>query len=168
MPSYGRTGGAYAVEGADAGKFAGDHMSPKYQILRTVSNFDFTKGITPEVLEALNSLGIGTFTSNGRDKVFVTGAKHPEFEGDTEIDLIRAFGDGGKAWQYGVGPMGGAPAVPTLPVLGGGLPTSGMTTPMPPGITAPTDDSTFAALQRRLQEILGNPDRDALMAQMRR
>jgi hypothetical protein len=92
----------YALEGFDPAKLASDHNSPKYQIGRTIQQFDPSAGITPELLAALNALGIGDFTQLSGDKLSVGGNVDPRFEGYTTIDLIRNFtGEGDKAWQYG-------------------------------------------------------------------
>ena len=94
---------AYAMEGFDSGKLGNaEHNTPKYQIARAIQNFDPKAGVTPEVLAALNALGIGTFEGQG-DKVRVSGNMDPRFEGYTTIDLVRGFRGpgGGQAWQYG-------------------------------------------------------------------
>jgi hypothetical protein len=103
-PEYGKAAGKYAnlLEGWDTGKLNSEHASPKYMIGRTLSNFDPRAGITGEVLEALNSLGLGTFTGQG-DKAKVSGNVDPRFEGWTEFDFSRDFGnpDNPGNWQYG-------------------------------------------------------------------
>lgn len=96
-------GGGYRLEGFDSGKLGNaEHNTPKYQIARALQNFDPKAGVTPEVLAALNALGIGTFEGQG-DKVRVSGNMDPRFEGYTTIDLVRGFKGpgGGQAWQYG-------------------------------------------------------------------
>ena len=96
------TWGQYTPEGYNTGKIAEGHDSPKYQIGQVLSNFDYRQGITPEVLNALNALGLGTFEQIGNDKVRVTGDVDPRFGGEkyTTIDLIRDAAGGGAAWQY--------------------------------------------------------------------
>lgn len=114
--------------GIDAGKFDSAHDSPKYQVLRTLSHFDPSQGITADVLGALNQLGLGTF-SGERDKLRVGGQVDPRFEGYTEMDLIQGFNDPNnktKTWGYGAinpnQPQGGAPSMGgVMPGMGGGL-----------------------------------------------
>lgn len=92
--------GPHMPEGLDPGKVASGHTSPKYSIMQILSQFDPAGGITDQILEQLNALGIGTF-SGGGDKLTVGGNVDPRFEGFTELDLIRNFtGDGSSAWTY--------------------------------------------------------------------
>jgi hypothetical protein len=49
--NYSSWGGS-SVAGLDANKVQSGHDSPKYQIAKVLSNFDPTKGITGEVLNA--------------------------------------------------------------------------------------------------------------------
>lgn len=88
--------------GIDANKFNDtSYMSPKYQVLRTLSGFDPNKGVTPEVLAALNTLGLGDFTGSG-DNLYVGGSNlSPEWNGYTAIDVIRDEGGGNDLWGYG-------------------------------------------------------------------
>jgi len=166
-PSYGKTVGQYGnrLEGFDAGKLSSEHASPKYQIGRTLSNFDPTKGVTPEVLDALNTLGIGTFSGKG-DRLTVGGNVDPRFEGYTNIDVVRDLGQGG--WQYGAE----NPNAPQAPQGAPGM--MGMSGPSSfQGIQSlmPTDTNYYNTLQAKLQEILGGApalDRNALIAQMSR
>ena len=108
-PSYGKSVGQYGnqLEGFDAGKLNSEHASPKYLIGRTLSNFDPRQGVTPEVLSALNSLGIGQF-SGSKDKLSIANGD-PRFEGVNALDVVRDF-EGGGGWQYGV--EGGPTAAP--------------------------------------------------------
>lgn len=104
-PDYGRTVGQYVgpqyFGSYDEAKFNDPtHDSPKYQTLRALSHFDPSKGVTPEVIAALNSLNLGTFSGSG-DKVTLANAD-PRWDGMTGADLITDFGPGGKN-QWGVG-----------------------------------------------------------------
>ncbi len=107
--------------GIDKGKYDSGHDSPKYQVLRALSGFDPTQGVTPDVLNALNGLGLGTF-SGDRDKIRVGGQVDPRFNGFTEFDLIRGFNDQNnpdKKWGFG---GTGAPGQPDhQPQQGGGM-----------------------------------------------
>ncbi len=103
--------GSYMPEGYDPQKIASGHDSPKYQVGRTVSQFDPSAGLTPEVIAALNNLGIGDFSAIDGDKLRVTGNMDPRFEGVTEFDMIRAFSGGpngeGRDPHWGWGAIGG-------------------------------------------------------------
>lgn len=88
--------GQYGIEGIDAGKVASGHASPKYQIARIQSHFDPTQGVTPDMLSALNSLGIGDF-SGGKDWIYVNNGVD-KFDGVKGADIIRNEGPQG-AWQ---------------------------------------------------------------------
>ncbi len=121
--------GQYGVEGLDKAKIDAGHDSPKYQIGRIQSHFDPTKGVTPEMIDALNGLTyqgqkMGNFrfdpkaTSN--DWLYVDDGVS-KFDGVKGGDIVRNSGPGG-AWQgwggsYGLGPDGGS--LPE-PAQGGG------------------------------------------------
>lgn len=107
--------GAFRPEGLDETKVTSGHNSPKYQIARIQSHFDPTKGITPEMLDALNALGIGTF-SGQNDRLTVSGNIDPAFEGVTGSDIVKGFKTGQGVWQ-GWGTGGTGPGVaPSAPV----------------------------------------------------
>jgi hypothetical protein len=166
---YGGTMGKFGVgAGYDQGKLANaDHLSPKYQIGRTLSNFDPKAGITPDVLSALNSLNIGTF-SGGKDKLTVGGNVDPRFEGYTNMDVIGGFNDPNnpnKSWGYQAdNPNAPADAAPQ----GGG----GMGGQFAPTINGPLDQqlggNPLEAIQAALAKYgQGNrPNMDALLAQL--
>jgi hypothetical protein len=131
VPPPATTGwGQYTPEGFDANKMSSGHSTPKYQIGQALSNFDYSQGITEDVLNALRGLGIGDVRQLSKDKVEFYGNVDPRFEGKTTIDLLRgASGPGGpQAWQYGLddGPAAQvasqAPAfqMPQLNLGGGG------------------------------------------------
>jgi hypothetical protein len=162
-----------SMKGFNDDKFGNEeHTTPKYQIARTLQNFDPAQGVTPELLAALNALGIGTF-SGQKDKVHVSGAVDPRFEGYTTIDLVEGFNNpnGTKSWQYGAinpnAPAEQASAAPAAAAGGYGGPSSTS------AINAlfPSDMSTHQTLEQRLQEILGGAsalDRRALLSMMTR
>ena len=114
--------GQYAnrLEGFDSTKLNSGHNSPKYQIARALSNFDPRQGVTPDVLAALNGLGIGQFSGSG-DKVSIANGD-PRFEGVNSIDLVRVFHDpnGTGGWQYGAEGLAPAAAAPRAGIGGGG------------------------------------------------
>lgn len=92
---------ANKLEGFDRGKLDSGHDSPKYQFGRTMSQFDPKGGITQEMLDALNALGLGTVSGKvGGDKIAIGGNVDPRFEGVTEFDIIRDLENGG-GWQWG-------------------------------------------------------------------
>jgi hypothetical protein len=95
-------GQTYATEGFDANKIARGHDSPKYQARAVFERFDPKAGVTPELLDALNQLNIGTFTG-GKDKIHVGGNVDPRFGDVTSFDVVRGYNGpgGGQAWQWG-------------------------------------------------------------------
>lgn len=111
--------GQYAVEGLDPNKVAGGHDSPKYQIARIQSHFDPTKGVTQEMIDALNTLTyqgqkLGNFRfdpkATSQDWLYVDDGVG-KFNGVKGADIIRDSGEHG-AWQgwggsWGLGPNGG-------------------------------------------------------------
>lgn len=106
---------ASSLEGYDSGKLNDPNKhDPKYDIGRIESHYDPHKGITPEMLAELNKLGYGTFSGQG-DKLHVDGGS-PEFEGVSDFDVARDFGNGGWQWQ----PEGGSSSQgSSSPTLGG-------------------------------------------------
>jgi hypothetical protein len=115
--------GQYAgkLEGFDSGKLKSEHNSPKYAFGRTMSQFDPKGGITQEMLDALNALGMGTVSGKvGGDKISIGGNVDPRFEGVTEFDIIRDLENGG-GWQWGgLNGKAAAEAGPTPQGQGGG------------------------------------------------
>jgi hypothetical protein len=104
--------------GINREKYDSAHDSPKYQILRELSKYDPSQGVTADVLAGLNALGLGTFTGQ-KDKINVGGQIDPRFEGYTEFDLIRGFNDPNnqsKKWGFG---GTGAPGQPDYKPQGG-------------------------------------------------
>lgn len=94
--------GAFAsqMSGFDTAKFSDlSHNTPKYQLARAMSNFDPRQGITPEVLAALNGLGLGTFEGLDEDEVRLRDG-HADFGGISEFDLIEGFDGGNGKWAY--------------------------------------------------------------------
>jgi hypothetical protein len=138
--------GQYAnrLEGFDAGKLNSAHDSPKYQIGRALSQFDPRQGVTPDVLAALNKLGIGEFAGSG-DKLSIAHGD-PRFEGVSSLDVVRGFKDptGTGGWQYGVD--GPAPS-------GGGAPGGGLQAPG--GIASLLQGSGTSNIASALQQISG-------------
>ena len=89
------------LEGFDMNKMNSGHDSPKYQFGRVMSQFDPKGGITQDMLNALNALGLGTVSGNiGGDKIQLGGNIDPRFNGETGFDLIRDLENGG-GWQWG-------------------------------------------------------------------
>ena len=148
--------GQYAnrLEGFSSDKLNNGRDSPKYQIGRVLSQFDPSQGLTPELLNALNALGIGDFTSNGRDKVSVANAD-PRFQDLTELDLIRGYNQGGLGWQYGVENAAAPTAGPGVSAL-----VSQLMTPRQPPVSTPPaptpvpDQAPSGDAGTRVQQIL--------------
>lgn len=94
----------YSISGWDSDKMNDpNHNTSKYMIGRILAGFDPNKGITPDVINALNGLGIGTFSSDGGDGLHVSGGRD-DFGGMNVWDAIRGYkaGDGNASWQFGV------------------------------------------------------------------
>jgi hypothetical protein len=168
-PTTKGTVGAYKLEGYDPQKLASGHNSPKYQIGRTISQFDPRQGITPEVIAALNALGLGTFEGSGQN-LRVGADASPEFEGYTGWgDMIRGYQGGAgenAAWQYGINnsmdpPAGGGGIGSGLggmnaqQAMGGGV-----------GLNALLSGDAFTRIQEALSKIngQGQVNLDALLA----
>lgn len=147
--------------GYDQAKLASGHDSPKYQIGRTLQKFDPQQGVTPEVLAALNALGLGNFSGSG-DKVNIANGD-PRFNGVTAIDLARDFSHadgstGASEWDFGVDDgSGGAAAAPSQP--GETLYDNGGVIGTPSAAQSP-QDSLYERLLRQLQETVGTPGAD--------
>jgi hypothetical protein len=148
--------------GIDKGKYDSGHDSPKYQVLRSLSGFDPSKGVTPEVLAALNGLGLGTF-SGDRDKIRVGGQIDPRFNGHTEFDLIRGFNDQNnpsKKWGFG-GTEG-----PGQPQSGGGGIGAGMSVAQG-GLHSLLQGNPLQGIQAAIGQYAGQGDNlKALLAQL--
>lgn len=110
--------------GYDAGKFNDPNKkSAKYQIGHTLAGFDPTQGITPDVVNALNGLGLGTFSGSG-DKLNLSGltdaGRQAGLTGNyTGADFIQGFKSGNGKWGYS-DPFAEAAAGGGQPVRGGG------------------------------------------------
>ncbi len=94
------------LAGFDQAKFGKN--DPKYNMASVFSNFDPSKGVTPDLINALNGLGIGNFSGNG-DKIHVDNGAG-EFNGVSDIDAIQGFHSGNPMWAYQ--PEGGGGATP--------------------------------------------------------
>jgi hypothetical protein len=105
------------LEGFDGGKLQDPNKhDPKYDFARVASQFDPTQGLTPEMLQQLNGLGYGTF-SGQNDKLHVDNGD-PMFNGISDFDVARDYGQGG--WQWA--PEGGQGADPMQAALGASSP----------------------------------------------
>lgn len=99
-PDYSRLNGGYSLDKLnDPNK-----QSAKYVMGRTLAGFDPTKGITPEVVDALNKLGYGTF-SGANDKLSLSGlteaGKKAGLVGDYQnADFNEGFHTGQGKWSY--------------------------------------------------------------------
>jgi hypothetical protein len=158
----------YGLEGFDQGKLDSGHDSPKYRVGRALQGFDPAQGLTPEVIAALNALGIGTF-SGERDKLSVT-SDDPRWNGVTKFDVGRDFskGDGSTgsdAWSFQNDMPGqNAPAGGEQPI-GNDMFAGQMPGAMSQSAVDPfAGQSTYQSLLARLREVLGgeNPEQAAL------
>jgi hypothetical protein len=92
----------FALGGWDAGKLASGHDSPKYQIGRVLEQFDPKAGLGQAgLMDKLNTLGIGQFSSDGGDGMRVANGD-PRFEGMNAWDAIQGSKGGDAGWQFGV------------------------------------------------------------------
>lgn len=102
-----------APQGYDAAKWARGHASPKYMIADAIGGMDLSRGLTPEALDRLNALGIGTFTPEGQGgKVRLSGNIDPRFGGVDLIDLVEDAASGRGRFQYHIPGAGGGAASP--------------------------------------------------------
>lgn len=153
------------LEGFDADKLASGHDSPKYQVARVLQKYPSTPAGLQAALAEINALGIGTASIGGSkgDKLSFGGNVDPRFNGITTFDVIRGAGNGGEAWTWQ--PEGGTAPVPTAAPSQGGLIDSTGRTFENGGVLG--DPDVMARIRAELQRIVsGEPDREALMAQM--
>lgn len=122
-PDYTKRG-TFGTFNANSDKYSRpwDQMSERYKMQTVLSNFDPSKGVTPEVLDALNKANInGATFSGGRDKLSANNLKAWEgYDGREGVgDVIQGFNDPNNtnkswgAWQpdeAGPAAGGGAPA----------------------------------------------------------
>jgi hypothetical protein len=133
------------VAGYDQAKWDANKQDAKYQMGRTLAQFDPRQGITPEVIAALNGLGYGTFSGQG-DKLSLSGltdlGRQNKLSGDyTGADFIQGFKSGNGKWGYAdpvaeAAQAGGAPAAMSpelLAMLGGGGMSQQTAQPVAPG-----------------------------------
>jgi hypothetical protein len=106
-PNY-STPGAFqgAMRGFNADKLQ-SKSDPKYDVGRVLSQFDPKQGITPDVLNALNGLGEGTFAlkPGSKDYLTLSGNVDPRWNGMTGADAVFSEGGPDAAWTLqGDGP----------------------------------------------------------------
>lgn len=132
QPNYTQRG-QYGTFNATSDKYnrPWDQMSERYKMQTVLSNFDPNKGITPEVLAALNGANINgaKFAGHG-DKLDASNLQAWEgYDGRQGIgDVIQGFNDPAMAdkhtwgaWQPEGGAPGGGPQ-PTMPFAMGNAP----------------------------------------------
>jgi hypothetical protein len=124
-----------------------------------MSQFDPKGGITQDLLDALNALGLGNVTGGiGGDKISI-GNADPRFEGVTEFDIIRDLENGG-GWQWG-GLNGKAAQSQGAPGVGGNRPGLGGAG----GVNALLQGDPYGGIQAALEQSR-SPNIDALLAQL--
>jgi hypothetical protein len=159
-----------------------DDRSERYQMMSVLSNFDPTKGITPEVLDALNKANIhGAKFSGQGDKLTVDNAGNwARFGKGGTGDIITGLKSGHGTWapwsdpnleeaqgaQGGGGPMSPPLQNGMIPGQGGDMSNTDLTTSLNRGV--PTDNTFFQQLLKQIQEQsgTGGMDRQALLSQM--
>ena len=98
-PSY-EGWGQFMPQGLEQSNVQKGVTDPKYQIAQIQSHFDPRQGITPELVQALNGLGIGQFRSDARDKLYVDGQMDPRFKDVVSSDIINSYDPGkGGTWN---------------------------------------------------------------------
>lgn len=158
------------MAGYDEGKFTGNKQDAKYQMGRTLAGFDPRKGITPEVLVALNGLGYGEFSGSGQHlslKGLTDKGRQNKLSGDYDgADFIKGFSGGDGKWQY-ADPVAEAQEAAQNPQMGGhgAMPPSGLLDKMKGGVNG-LDNDFFQKLMAMAQEQAGPPstDRSALLS----
>jgi hypothetical protein len=162
---------SYALRGFEQSKLAADpsQQSEKYKIGNVMKQFDPKAGVTPEMLAALNALGIAKFSGSG-DQLTVENTKNdPRFGRGGTADVVYGLKgqNADTAWQPwfvddgGSAPPGGAPQGAGLGASGAG--GSSIASLMP------TDDAFYQRLQQQLLQILGGRgavDREQLLKQL--
>lgn len=149
-----------------------EDMSEKYKIGAVLSNFDPTKGLTPEVIEALNSANIfgAKFGMDGEDKLNVidTGG-HERFGSGGIGDVIEGFKTGNGKWGAWADPNLQPEVQAEMPGQGGGggiAPPSGALNAMIAN-GLPDDYGFFEQLMKQAQQAAGGQvDRRALLSLM--
>ncbi len=145
------------LTGYDQGKFNDPNKhDAKYDMGRTLAQFDPRAGLTPEVIDALNKLGYGTFSGSG-DKLSLSGltdvGRQNNLTGDYQnADFNVGFKSGNGKWGYqdpaaeAAAPAAAAGLSPELlAMLQGGGQTQGAVA----GAPAPEDQQSM--LQKILQ-----------------
>jgi hypothetical protein len=161
------------MTGFDSSKFGGgDDMTEKYKIGTIMSQFDPKAGVTPEVLAALNALGIAEFSGSAGNLTVNNTKNDPRFGKGGTSDVIRGF-DGQNAdtawapWYVDDGGGGEAQAGGAQgATMGASAPTNYMSTE---SSLAPMDAEFFNSLMKKMQaDSTGDVlDRTALLQQMR-
>lgn len=147
-----------------------DEMSERYKMLTILSNFDPSKGVTPEVVDALNKANIkGAKFSGEGDKLSATGLEQwNDYDGAEGLgDVITGFKTGKGTWSPW-SPLSKEETQVEMPGL----------TSMQPGESplmnqmngmVPTDESFFQKLLEAAQKKVGAEgglDREALLSQL--
>lgn len=143
-----------------------DQMSERYQILSVLSNFDPRKGITPEVVDALNKANIkGAKFSGSGDKLTVDNAGGwDRFGKGGTADVITGLKGGNGTWS----PW----SDPALEGQGGGAAAGGGSLPAGHNVGGYALDSALsgdplAKIQQLIAQMSGSrPNFAALMQQL--
>jgi hypothetical protein len=157
----------YAARGFDASKMGSPYadQSEKYKIGNIMQKYDPKGGVTPEMLDELNALGIAQFSGSGGNLTVTNTKNDPRFGSGGTGDVVYAYDaqNGDTAWQPWFIDDGGGGAAAGAP-QGGGSSMSMCGVGMPS--LAPTDSDFFARLLEKAGLALGGNqafDRDALL-----
>lgn len=92
------------LTGYDKAKFDANTPDAKYQIGRTLSQFNPAEGVTSQVLTALNGLGYGTFSGSGQAlglSGLTDAGRQAGLSGNFDpTDYIQGFNSGTPLWKY--------------------------------------------------------------------
>lgn len=161
--------GAWSTDAANHGeKFARpwDDMSERYKMLTIQSNFDPTKGISQEMVDALNAANIkgAKFSRGSDDRLSATGLENWEnYDGREGLgDIIQGFKTGKGQWGAWAPEGGDAPAASGAQSFGGGIAPFG-------GV--PLDDLVTGDPLRKIQQAIAQlstsrPNAAALLSQL--
>lgn len=156
--------------------------SERYQMMSVLSNFDPTKGITPEVLDALNKANIhgAKFSGQGDQLTVDNAGGWDRFGRGGTSDIITGLKSGHGTWApwndpnlEGQGGQQGQPALAgalqngMIPGGPGDMSGDALMSSLRQGV--PTDNSFFQQLLEQARQLSGPQatDRAALLSQMR-
>jgi hypothetical protein len=165
----------YAYRGFDQGKMANPYaeQSEKYKIGNVMQKYDPKGGVTQELIDELNALGIAEFSGSGGNLTVKNTKNDPRFGSGGTGDVVYAYDAQNQdtAWQpwlvddgggMGAGAAGGSRGFPMTMSGGDTAPSSFETIQS----LMPTDTDFMKKLQDQIAQALGgypSMDRDQLL-----